>query len=188
MSFNIPDEACTIKGIKFRKCVQFNDDRGIFSEVFRSEWAPECNYGEEIQLNLSRSVKGALRGLHYHRIQYDWWIPVLGTVQAVLTDLRKDSPTFLKTQVFEISAENSLCVLIPPGVAHGFLALADAAILYAVDRYYDGSDEQGVAWNDDTIAVSWKVSNPILSQRDRNNPTLKELEARGLLPVYSSQS
>jgi dTDP-4-dehydrorhamnose 3,5-epimerase len=180
--FNSSEYDGLIRGVSFRKCSRFPDERGSFSEVFRGEWAQGCNYLSEIQLNLSRSIKGALRGLHFHRKQFDWWIPVHGTIQVALADLRADSATFRKSLEFTFSADDSVSVLIPPGVAHGFLALEDAGLMYAVDRYYDGSDEQGVIWNDPELEIPWKTNTPILSERDSNNPTVAGLEMTGLLP------
>lgn len=182
MAINIIQNKSEIQGVSLKQVTVHNDERGSFSEVFRSEWVPGRNYGNEIQLNLSRSRKGALRGLHYHKKQSDWWIPVHGRFQAVLADLRETSRTFGNTMVFNLSSDDSVCVLIPPGVAHGFLALTDASLLYAVDCYYDGSDEQGVAWNDPELAIQWVLENPIVSTRDINNPTVEELKKGKLLP------
>ncbi len=188
MSSNIADTAGKIQGVAVKECRNKPDDRGSFTEVFRSHWAPDCNYSSEIQLNLSKSVTGALRGLHFHHKQYDWWIPLFGEALAVLSDLRVGSPTYLRTEAFKLSADESVCILIPPGVAHGFSAITDFGLLYAVDRYYDGTDEQGVAWNDPDIGTDWGPGTPILSSRDMNNPTVAELQRSCRLPVYSSQS
>lgn len=182
MQFNIALLQGKIQGVVLKKCDVHPDNRGSFSEVFCSEWVPGCNYRSEIQLNLSRSRKNALRGLHFHYRQNDWWMLIQGKVQTVLADLRKNSPTFGKTMVFTMTSDDSVCVLIPPGVAHGFLALEDVSLLYAVDRYYDGTDEQGVAWNDPALAVPWLSENPVVSRRDMNNPSIKELELEKLLP------
>ncbi len=182
MPVNIADPAGIIQGVLLRECRPFPDDRGSFREVFRREWTPGCNYASEIQINLSTTLKGALRGLHFHREQHDWWVPVKGTFQAALADLRPGSSTFMNKAVFRLSAEDSVCLLVPPGVAHGFLALSDMTLMYAVDRYYDGSDEQGVTWNDPRLAIPWKTSEPVLSQRDMKNPTVEELMEKGLLP------
>lgn len=182
MSINIARKQVEIQGVVLEELAVHPDDRGSFCEVFRSSWFPRCNYGEEIQLNLSRTAAGSLRGLHFHRKQYDWWIPVHGKVQAVLADLRTGSPTFGKTMCFHLSSGDSTCVLIPPGVAHGFLALSDVSLIYAVDRFYDGTDEQGVAWNDEELSVPWENGSPVLSDRDTKNPTLADLRAGSMLP------
>ncbi|MCP4646495.1 MAG: dTDP-4-dehydrorhamnose 3,5-epimerase [bacterium] len=184
MSHNIIRLDRKIQGVEFRQCRTFPDSRGSFTEVFRSEWPQKVHYGEEIQLNLSRSMKGALRGLHYHHRQSDWWIPISGTLQVALADLRKGSPTFKNTQTLSVCSDDSVCILIPPGVAHGFLAISDITLLYAVNQYYDGADEQGVAWNDPTLSIAWEECNPIRSDRDRSNPTVEELQKAGLLPVF----
>jgi len=150
------------------------DCRGWFGEVFRSEWVHEQFTGD-MQLNLSETRAGSLRGLHFHRTQSDWWVPVSGSMRAVVADLRPGSASFLKTAVLELSADDHTCLFIPPMVAHGFLALTDARLVYAVNRFYDGADEQGVAWDDPTLAVNWGTLHPILSERDRNNPGVKDL-------------
>lgn len=184
MSFNIAQFAGKIHGVEFRQCRTFPDSRGSFTEVFRSEWPEGVHYGDEIQLNLSRSMKGSIRGLHFHHRQSDWWIPVSGTLQIVLADLRIDSPTFMNTVTVKLSSSESICLLIPPGVAHGFLALDDISLIYAVNRYYDGGDEQGVAWNDPDLNIRWDISDPVLSSRDMNNPSVKDLQSDGLLPEF----
>jgi dTDP-4-dehydrorhamnose 3,5-epimerase len=65
-------------------------------------------------------------------------------------------------------------LFIPPGVAHGFLAVTDLTLGYLVDRYFDGSDEWGIAWNDPELGIDWPATDPVLSERDRNNPRLAE--------------
>ena len=185
MSHNIVQLHGKIHGVEFKQCKVFNDSRGSFTEVFRSEWPDGVQFRDEIQLNISRSTRGSMRGLHFHHIQSDWWIPLSGDLQIALADLRTGSPTFLSTQVIELSSSDSVCVLIPPGVAHGFLAISDITLLYAVNRYYDGSDEQGVAWNDPDLNIPWAATDPTRSERDRNNPTVKELKTSGLLPQFT---
>lgn len=182
MPVNMTRPGEIIQGVLLRGCTPFPDERGSFCEVFRPEWTPGCNYSAEIQINLSRTMKGALRGLHFHRQQHDWWVPIEGTFQAALADLRPKSPTFMNKAVFRLSAEESQCLLVPPGVAHGFLALSDMTLIYAVDRYYDGTDEQGVAWNDHTLAIPWESASPIISERDRRNPDVEQLRLSGGLP------
>lgn len=184
MPVNIVQFAGKIHGVGFRQCRTFPDSRGSFTEVFRSEWPQGVHYGDEIQLNLSRSTGGSMRGLHFHHRQSDWWIPVSGSLQIALADLRTGSPTFLETLSVKLSSSDSICLLIPPGVAHGFLALEDISLIYAVNRYYDGADEQGVAWDDPDLNIRWAVSDPVRSDRDRSNPTVKELQSEGLLPQF----
>ncbi len=165
-----------IEGVKFVALRPFGDDRGRFLETFRKEWFPQRSW-TRVQSNVSYSKAGVLRGLHYHYHQVDYWFCVTGTVQVGLADLRPDSPTFRRTETLEIGEHNTSGIFIPVGVAHGFLALTEAALAYNVDNYYDNSDEHGVAWDDPGLAVDWKWSEPVLSDRDRRNPALAELAA-----------
>jgi dTDP-4-dehydrorhamnose 3,5-epimerase len=184
MCFNIAQFNGKIYGVEFKQYRVFPDTRGSFAEVFRSEWPGNASYGSELQLNLSRSRKGSIRGLHFHHRQSDWWILLNGVLQVALADLRKDSPTFLKRLSLRLESGDNACLLVPPGVAHGFLALEDASLIYAVNRFYDGSDEQGVAWNDPDLNIAWSISEPVLSERDRTNPTVDYLRESGLLPGF----
>lgn len=142
------------------------DERGNFVEVFRQRSFPE----RFVQANHSRSREGVLRGLHYHRHQADLWYVVAGRAQVGLVDLRHQGAP--ASQILEMSAEQPRSLYIPPGVAHGFLALEDLDLIYAVTAEYDASDEYGLAWDDPTVALAWKRDNPILSERDSSNPRL----------------
>ena len=153
---------------------RYSDQRGRFSEIFRKEWFPDLNWAD-VQSNHSVSKAGVLRGLHYHLHQVDYWYVLKGTIRAGLVDLRASSPTYLKAITLDLNEEMGLGIFIPTGVAHGFLAIEDAAILYLVDKYYDGRDEFGVTWNDPDLDLNWGVKNPLLSQRDQNNPSLRKI-------------
>lgn len=163
-----------ISGVELVRLSAWPDARGWFREVFRSEWVPGQFTGD-IQLNLSETRTGGLRGLHFHRLQSDWWIPVSGSVRAVVADLRPGSPSFLRTAALNLSADEPVCLFIPPLVAHGFRALTDTRLLYAVNRFYDGTDEQGVAWDDPVLAADWGDGHPVLSERDMKNPGVRDL-------------
>ena len=167
-------ESSLIKGVKFAKLRPFEDERGRFMETFRTAWFPERSW-DIIQTNRSDSKAGVLRGLHFHHRQVDYWYVVKGTIRVALADLRPSSPTHLATQTVEIGDDNQVGVFIPTGVAHGFVALTDATLTYIVDNYYDGGDENGVAWNDPDLAIDWGVAEPILSNRDRNNARLADI-------------
>lgn len=163
-----------IQGVKFVHLRAFSDERGRFLETFRKEWFPERSW-QIIQTNRSDSKAGVLRGLHYHFKQVDYWYVPSGRMRVGLADLRQSSPTVGQSEVIEIGEEQQIGVLIPIGVAHGFVALTPATLTYLVDNYYDGADEMGVAWNDPDLAVAWGVSEPILSGRDQQNPRWKEI-------------
>lgn len=145
-----------------------SDSRGSFMEIFREE-----TLGMEfVQANHSKSVAGVLRGLHWHRHQADAWYVFNGHAQAMLGDLRTptDEPAVASV---DLTGDEPKVLFIPPGVAHGFLAVSDVDLIYWVTGYYDASDEFGVAWDDPTLNAPWKMTDPILSDRDRNNPKLE---------------
>jgi dTDP-4-dehydrorhamnose 3,5-epimerase len=144
------------------------DERGRFVETYRRSWFPDRP--EMIQGNRSEKQAGALVGLHFHLHQADYWYALRGKVRVVLHDLRVGSRTDGATEVIELDGNVDLGVYIPPGVAHGFAALTDILLTYLVDNYYDDSDELGLAWDDPIVAAHWGVTDPILSNRDQNNP------------------
>ena len=138
-----------------------------------------------VQANLSTSAAGVLRGLHYHRRQLDYWVVASGRAFVALVDVRPlvdgtGGRALVETR--ELRADD--WVVIPTGVAHGFLALEPLELLYLVTNEYDGTDELGFAWDDPAVGVPWPVldvtpdGRPILSDRDRSNPTLADLVAR----------
>lgn len=143
------------------------DERGRFVEIMRAERYPE----RFVQSNHSRSTAGVLRGLHYHERQADLWYVASGIARAGLADLRHaaEAPA---TAVVTMDADQPCVLYIPRGVAHGFLAVTDVDLIYLVTNYYDATDENGIAWDDATLAIDWGIDEPILSERDRSNPPL----------------
>ena len=161
-------EECRIKGVYLFELSTLQDERGSFCEVFRKEWIPDI-FDSQTQINYSRSESGVLRGLHYHRNQTDLWIPVQGRITAGLADIRKESPTFGDSLSIEFDGGRPRGLLIPPGVAHGYAAHTDMTLIYVVNRYFDNTDEYGIAWNDPGFAIEWGLEKPFLSERDTNN-------------------
>ena len=136
-------------------------------------------------MNVSTSAAGVLRGLHCHRRQLDYWVVASGRAFVALVDLRamvEAAATRPTVETRELAADE--WVVIPTGIAHGFLALEPLELVYLVTNEYDGSDELGFAWDDATAGVSWPAvpgtpdGLPILSDRDRANPSLTDLVER----------
>jgi dTDP-4-dehydrorhamnose 3,5-epimerase len=153
-----------------------SDQRGSFTELWRASHTSGLEAEDFVQANLSRSREGVLRGMHFHRRQADLWVLIEGRALAASTDLRSLSAGgagSVVSQLVELAAGDAL--YIPSLVAHGFWALEDAALLYLVSREYDGTDEYGFAWNDPDAAIAWPTGEPIMSDRDRNNPSLAEV-------------
>jgi dTDP-4-dehydrorhamnose 3,5-epimerase len=93
-----------------------------------------------------------------------------------MVDLRKDSPTYKRWVGIELSDQNNRMIFIPPGFAHGFVALSeDAHLLYKCTEEYDPVLDGGVRWNDPDIGVRWPVQEPIVSDKDKSLPFLREL-------------
>ena len=94
-----------------------------------------------------------------------------------IVDVRSDSPTFAKVETFVINDQNRFGLFIPNGLANSLCVTSDSAVdyIYLVDAYYDGSDTRGIAYNDPDLNINWPISDPIISERDRNNPKLRDL-------------
>jgi dTDP-4-dehydrorhamnose 3,5-epimerase len=171
--------ASAIPGVRFGAVTRHVDSRGSFRELWRAGDGPQF-----VQANLSSSEPGVLRGLHLHRRQVDYWVVARGRAFLALVDVRPmldgavDAPE-VETRALDADA----WVIIPEGVAHGFLALEPLELLYLVTNPYDGSDELGFAWDDPVAAVPWPISpatgdgHPIVSERDATSPSLLELVA-----------
>jgi dTDP-4-dehydrorhamnose 3,5-epimerase len=165
----------TIDGVKVVAFKSFGDDRGYFFESYRRSWVPGAR--EMVQGNCSFSKKGVLRGLHYHLKQADFWAVPSGMVRAALYDYRAGSPSYRAVELVEMGDDNPVGLYIPKGVAHGFYALEDSFMTYLVDEFYDNGDELGIMWNDPALGLAWGATNPILSKRDLENPSLAAIPA-----------
>lgn len=176
MTADTPTHASqTIAGVYQVPLRSFSDNRGYFFESFRRSWIPEMR--DVVQGNVSFSKAGVLRGMHYHLKQADFWLVPSGLVRAALFDLRRSSSTRGAKQIVDLGEGHPFGLYIPPGVAHGFCALADSLMTYLVDEYYDNSDERGVRWDDPALGIDWGVADAIVSDRDRLNPLLAEVPA-----------
>ncbi len=158
----------------------FGDNRGFFMESWNKEKMAELGLDYDfVQDNHSKStVKGTLRGIHFQKgdkAQAKLVRCIKGVVLDVAVDLRKNSPTFKQWVGVELSAENKKQLLIPRGFGHGFITLTDdVEFLYKADNYYAPEADAGIRWNDPNIGVEWGVENPILSEKDKKNPFLKD--------------
>ena len=196
MTDSLARPASVLPGVRYGALARHADERGAFRELWRADvWnldpadtgAVPGTQPAFVQANLSSSAAGVLRGLHFHQRQLDLWIVASGRAWVALVDVRPmlagGSAPVVETR--ELVADE--WVVIPTGVAHGFLALEPLELVYFVTNPYDGSDELGFAWDDPTAAVGWPLltvtpdGRPILSDRDRRNPSLPAMvrEVRG---------
>ncbi|MWP48887.1 MULTISPECIES: dTDP-4-dehydrorhamnose 3,5-epimerase [unclassified Gilliamella] len=169
-----------IADVKIIKPKVFGDERGFFLETFEQKRYQEM-LGIElnfVQDNHSRSQKDVLRGLHFQKENPQGKLVrvVRGEVFDVVVDIRKDSPTYGKWVGVTLTEENKTQLWIPPGLAHGFAVLSDIADFeYKCTNYYDPKSEGCLLWNDPTVNISWPISNPLLSAKDKLGKTLQEL-------------
>jgi dTDP-4-dehydrorhamnose 3,5-epimerase len=140
-----------------------------------------------VQGNESVSRLSTLRGLHYqlkHPQAKLCWVSC-GEALDVIVDIRQGSPTEGVVKTVKLAAGSGTAVYIPRGCAHGFLALDRHTVFqYLVDDYYAPDDQHGIIWNDPTLAIDWKTTMPLLSEKDQALPTLQQADHLGLLPRY----
>jgi dTDP-4-dehydrorhamnose 3,5-epimerase len=162
----------------------FNDERGYFMEPYNQKRYAE--YGITsifVQDNLSYSVRGTLRGLHYqYPHEQAKLIQVLeGEVFDVVVDIRKGSPTFGQWTSSYLSSENKHQAYIPEGFAHGFCCLSETALFfYKCSDFYMPECEGGIHWSDPDLNIDWPISNPLVSEKDARNPFLKNVQKERL--------
>lgn len=158
------------------------DSRGLFKEVFQVN--RYANVGINlpfVQDNFSRSHKGVLRGIHLQKSHPQGKLVscTRGAVYDVAVDLNPKSETFGQYVGIELSEDNNLQHWIPPGYAHGFCVLSDVAdFQYKCTDFYFPQDEGGLIWNDPEVAISWPITDPVLSAKDEALPTLAQIRAK----------
>jgi len=172
----IPTEIPEVRRVRPRR---FGDDRGFFSETFRSEWFPGIDF---VQDNHSLSAEqGTVRGLHFQTPPFaqDKLVRVArGRILDVAVDIRVGSPTFGEHVTVELSADNWEQLLVPRGFAHGFVTLEpNSEVLYKTSDVYSSEHDAGIRWNDPTLHIAWDVEEGAvsLSERDAGLPLLADL-------------
>lgn len=179
-------EKLEIEGLVLIKPKAFGDERGFFMESYKkSEFVKngiDCDF---VQDNHSKSVKGVLRGLHYQvapKAQAKLVRCVKGQIYDFAVDLRPNSKTYGKWARVELSEENKNMLFIPRSFAHGFVVISDnAEIMYKTDNEYSPEHDRGVLWCDKDININWCVDSPILSDKDKIQPKLSEINKEELL-------
>ena len=156
------------------------DSRGSFVKIFHADTFAELGLAADFKEEFfSTSIKNVLRGMHFQTPPDDHDKVVCcmeGAVKDVVVDLRKNSPTFGKHFMLELSAEKSNMLYIPKGLAHGFLTLSErATMLYNVTTVYSPENDKGILWS--SCGIDWQCDAPILSDRDKNHPTLAEFDS-----------
>lgn len=161
----------------------FEDDRGFFCETYNKRTFGQHGIDFDfVQDNHAYSkTRGVLRGLHFQTPDMAQakmvWV-TKGNVLDTVVDIRKGSPTYGQHYSIELSADNRKRFVVPKGFAHGYLTLTDdVEFMYKVDNYYSAKNDAGIAWNDPDLGIAWPVDEPILSEKDRNHPCLKDYDS-----------
>jgi dTDP-4-dehydrorhamnose 3,5-epimerase len=164
----------------------FGDARGFFLETFQADrYAEHGIAGPFVQDNLSRSARGALRGLHFQNPKPQGKLVTVlrGAVRDVVVDVRVGSPTFGRHMAVDLDDDNRRQLWVPRGFAHGFVVRSDSAdFFYKCDELYSPADEKVLRWNDPELGIDWGVDTPLLSPRDSDGKSLRQLAA--LLPRF----
>jgi dTDP-4-dehydrorhamnose 3,5-epimerase len=168
----------TLPGVLVVEPTVFRDARGLFLETFnRPRYAAAGMDIDLVQHNLSSSVRGTLRGLHYQepRAQGKLVQVLRGSVYDVAVDIRRGSPSFGKWFAITLDGEERCQLWIPPGFAHGFCVVSDSAdFFYCCSETYAPENDRAIAWNDPQLAIPWPIESPLLSAKDAKAPTLAD--------------
>lgn len=164
---------------------RFGDERGYFSPYYIESNLKELGFKGVVQANRSKSAKGVVRGLHFQenpKCQAKIVEVIKGSAIDVVVDIRRNSDTYGKYTAVKLTEDNNRQLYVPRGFAHGFISLEDDTIFqYLVDNDYAPSMEGGILWNDPDLGIDWDklfqengIENPILSEKDKIHPTLKD--------------
>ncbi len=173
-----------IEGMFLVEPTVFGDERGYFMETYNeAEFDAAGHALRFVQDNQSKSRRGVLRGLHMQVAHPQGKLVrvIRGEVFDVGVDLRRGSPTMGRWFGARLSEQNKKQLFIPEGFAHGFLVLSDEAeFVYKCTRLYDPNDELGIRYDDPDLAVDWPDCGaaPLLSDKDRRQPSFREVCAR----------
>ena len=165
-----------IPGVVLVDVEPHEDERGAFARLHCPEaFAAAGHPFAPVQTSLSRNPRaGTLRGLHYQpapHAQVKLVRAVRGRIFDVALDLRPDSPTYRRWASAELSADNARALLIPEGVAHGFITLEpDTDVLYQISPAFQPGHEAGVRWDDPAFAIAWPAKPALISARDSGYP------------------
>jgi dTDP-4-dehydrorhamnose 3,5-epimerase len=161
-------------GVSLHTLEPHGDERGVFTELFRSSWELDV---DPVQWNVVRSAANVLRGVHVHHRHTDLLTLVDGEATIGLHDLRAGSATEGLGTTVVLGASAPRALVIPTGVAHGFYFNVPSIHVYAVSHEWDPDDELGCRWDDPELGITWPCTHPQLSDRDRDLGSLIALRA-----------
>jgi dTDP-4-dehydrorhamnose 3,5-epimerase len=164
--------------------VRHYDDRGFFTELFKSSQALELGLPSFVQENLSRSGKGVVRGLHWQtepKSQGKIVSCISGKIVDYFVDIRSSSPTFGKVFSAELSSESTQWLWVPAGFAHGFESLEEGTVVvYKVTNPWSKDHERSLSPLDPSLGITFISNSPLLSEKDAAAPLLNDLSQDSL--------
>ena len=168
-----------IKGLKVFSLESYYDDRGFFQEIFnKNELKKKLNINfNNLQTSLSYSKKNVIRGFHFQKIKpIDQIVYVMkGKIIDIVVDMRKNSKTFGKYEMFNLSEVNKKVIYMPKGFAHGFYSLdRENILIYHQSQRYLSQFDSGFHWKYKNIQKKLKIKKPIISKKDNNLPKFDE--------------
>ena len=172
----------------------FADDRGTFSEWFKSSLLTELTGEsfEPVQANVSVSNAGVIRGIHYSlapRGQAKLVTVLRGSILDVAIDVRVGSPTFGKYHSATMAAGDGQAMFLRRDMAHAFQALEENTVVsYLVSSEYSPTEEKEISPMCTRLSINWDASiPPVLSEKDRAAPDLDQQQIANLLPSFSTK-
>ncbi|HEX7859195.1 MAG TPA: dTDP-4-dehydrorhamnose 3,5-epimerase [Verrucomicrobiae bacterium] len=170
-----------LDGVWIIELEKHSDERGYFARTWCVDEFQKLGLNARIvQCNTSfNSKRGTLRGMHFQAAPHGEAKLIRctrGAIYDVALDLRRNSPTFKRWTALELNATGNRMLYIPEGFAHGFQSLEDESeISYQMSDYFHPVSSRGIRWDDPEVAIRWPIANPIISQRDRDLPLLRNL-------------
>ncbi len=170
-------QSTRIPDVKIVLCESFSDHRGVFVRHWDRTLWEAAGIGPFVQDNVSISMEGVLRGLHFQsKNPQGKLVSVLsGAIYDVAVDMRTDSATYGQWVGVHLRADEHRQLWVPSGFAHGFCVTeGPAAVHYRCTTVYDPEAQGGVRWDDPSLGIQWPVVDPILSDRDQELPYLAD--------------
>jgi dTDP-4-dehydrorhamnose 3,5-epimerase len=172
----------SLPGVFILEPTVFGDDRGFFFESYNQQSMADVGITETfVQDNHSCSSRNVLRGLHYQlkHPQGKLVRAVEGEILDVAVDLRRNSPTFGRSEAVRLSGDNKRMLWIPVGLAHGFLVISEKAhVLYKATDFYAPEHERTLAWNDPDLKIKWELDvQPVVSAKDQRGVAFRDAES-----------
>lgn len=171
----MPMHEPAIAGVRYWPLEMHPDARGDLTEVFRQEWPTGL---VPIQWTVLRNVPRSLRGMDIHVVHDDWQVLVEGRAAVGLKDLRSESPTKGRSELFDLASDELRALIVPRGVAHGFYFYERSTLMVGSTGYYDPEDHLPCHYADPELGIDWPAEPGVLSDLDRTAPSMAWLVER----------